>query len=190
MSELIKSKKRVSDHGEVFTPKKIVLEMCDLFSTEDWSDPSSIFLEPTCGNGNFVVEIIRKQIENGLSVFDAVNSTFGMDIMADNILECRIRVYDICKEFENDPDKIFRLVCVIVNNFFRVDDSLEFMKSGKWAEYKFYDHVPTTKENVGTGLNKFMKNNTAPQIKNRKEQEKIEIDATEIISMSFPKEEN
>ena len=181
MASLIKSKQRVSNHGEVFTPSRIVSEMCELFSKDDWGDPSSIFLEPTCGDGNFVVAIILKKIESGLSLFNAINTTFGMDIMSDNILECRLRIYHICKELESDQQKLNRLANVIVNNFFVVSDSLEFIQSGKFSEYKFYDYDPTTKDNVGTGLNKFFKKNNAPQIKNRKEQEKIETKAKEFL---------
>ena len=90
--KLTKSKERVSEFGEVFTPEHIVLDMIKLIPDNNWCDKSFIVLEPTCGNGNFVVEVIQKKIDSGLTLYDALNTTFGMDIMHDNIQECIDRI--------------------------------------------------------------------------------------------------
>ena len=63
--KIIKSKNRVRDNGEVFTPSWLVEDMLNLVSDEDWADPKKIFLEPACGNGNFLVAIYKKKIEFG-----------------------------------------------------------------------------------------------------------------------------
>lgn len=120
----IKSKKRVQERGEVFTNEREVKAMCDLVSQEcDRID--SRFLEPACGDGNFLVEIIARKLsvvtrQYGKSEVDwekysvlAMTSIYGVDIMSDNAEECRARLYAIwekeylkkCKNLANDDCK-------------------------------------------------------------------------------------
>lgn len=61
--KLIKSKQRVSDFGEVFTPAHIVKDMCDLVPAEMWVSIDITFLEPACGTGNFLAEILARKLE-------------------------------------------------------------------------------------------------------------------------------
>ena len=75
--------------GEVFTPRALVLEMLRRVSKETWSDPSKTFLDPTCGNGNFLVCVVTLKIAAGLSPLQALQTTFGVDIMQDNVDDCR-----------------------------------------------------------------------------------------------------
>lgn len=84
MSEkLIKSKQRVKDFAEVFTPAHIVKDMCDLVPEEMWTNVETTFLEPACGTGNFLVEILERKFklckdwEDGLR---ALKSVYGVDI--------------------------------------------------------------------------------------------------------------
>ena len=102
----IRSKKRVADHGEVFTAEREVKAMCDLVKQET-ERIESRFLEPACGNGNFLVEVLRRNlavVENRYkkSAYDyerysvlAVTSLYGVDILEDNAEECRKRLFDI-----------------------------------------------------------------------------------------------
>ena len=62
-SKLIKSKDRVRDHGEVFTPVHIVKDMCDLIPSDIWENIDTKFLEPCCGNGNILAEIAQRKFE-------------------------------------------------------------------------------------------------------------------------------
>lgn len=142
MTTHIRSKERVAKHGEVFTPEHIVHDMHKLIPEEAWGDPTMIYLEPTCGHGNFVEAAVQKKMDAGLSAYDAVNTVFGMDIMQDNIEECRKRVWDLVK-YRAPQAHRDRLRAIIVNNIVQVKDSLAFMKEGKWAEKKFFDHDPT-----------------------------------------------
>lgn len=79
---LIKSKKRVKDFAEVFTPDFIVKDMCDLIPSEIWQNIESTFLEPACGTGNFLVEIMSRKYllckteKDGLK---ALNTIVGVD---------------------------------------------------------------------------------------------------------------
>lgn len=86
----IKSKKRVHDYGEVFTPSKIVKAMCDLIP--DWTGN---VLEPSCGNGNFLVEIANRKLAAGMTAEQAARTIFGVDILQDNIDEAIARMAEI-----------------------------------------------------------------------------------------------
>lgn len=99
-----KSKERVRDHGEVFTDEREVKAMCDLVSDE-CNRIDSRFLEPACGDGNFLAEILTRKLavvrrKYGKSPLDyeknavlAASSIYGVDILFDNVLACRARMF-------------------------------------------------------------------------------------------------
>jgi hypothetical protein len=109
MQKQIKSKKRVADHGEVFTNEREVNAMLDLVKSET-ERIDSRFLEPACGNGNFLIEILRRKIEVVKSKYKksqhewerysvvALSSCYGVDILEDNCIECRARLFDFFKK--------------------------------------------------------------------------------------------
>jgi hypothetical protein len=98
--ELVKSKKRVADHGEVFTPSWMVEDMLDLVKTES-ERIDSRFLEPACGSGNFLKVVLSRKLQTvearyKKSEFErrhqallALMCTYGIELLADNIKECR-----------------------------------------------------------------------------------------------------
>ena len=100
------SKKRVSDHGEVYTSKREVNAMLDLVKQET-ERIESRFLEPACGTGNFLSEILyrklhvvwerygKSQLEYERNAVLAITSIYGIDILEDNVVECRKRLYEI-----------------------------------------------------------------------------------------------
>jgi len=109
---LIKSKKRVADHGEVFTPPWLVNAMLDLVKGEaDRID--SRFLEPACGSGNFLIRVLQRklaavEIKFGKSEFEkrhyallGLMCTYGIELLADNIAECRANMLDVLAEYLN-----------------------------------------------------------------------------------------
>lgn len=105
----VKSKQRVADHGEVFTAEREVKAMCDLVKSET-ERIDSRFLEPACGEGAFLTEILRRKLavvkrQYGKSPADyerysvlAVTSLYGVDILADNAAVCRKNLFDIWDE--------------------------------------------------------------------------------------------
>ncbi len=109
---LVKSKQRVVDHGEVFTPPWMVDAMLDLVKDES-ERIDSRFLEPACGSGNFIRQIMRRklaavEIKYGKSEFDrkqyallALMCIYGIELLADNITECRANVLEIFAEYLN-----------------------------------------------------------------------------------------
>lgn len=111
MSEsLITSKQRVADHGEVFTPAWMVEAMLDLVKDETYRIGSR-FLEPACGSGNFLVKILKRKLaqverEYGKSDFEkrhfalfAVMCIYGIELLSDNISECRANLLEILAEY-------------------------------------------------------------------------------------------
>ena len=109
MEGQVKSRQRVVDHGEVFTAEREVNAMLDLVKTET-ERIDSRFLEPACGNGNFIAEELRRKLavvasryrksplEYQRYAFLAVSSIYGVDILADNVGECRERLFRIVEK--------------------------------------------------------------------------------------------
>lgn len=123
----IKSRERVAERGEVFTAKREVNAMLDLVKQET-ERIDSRFLEPACGTGNFLVEILRRKLDviwnhyQGqvsqvqLQSVIAVSSIYGIDIMKDNLAECRLRLIEILCEWYphailggQAPDKLIQV---------------------------------------------------------------------------------
>ena len=105
----VKSRARVSDHGEVFTAQREVNAMLDLVKQET-ERIDSRFLEPACGDGNFLAEILRRKLAAVRARYRkspadyekyavvAVTSIYGVDILQDNVEACRARLFDIWDE--------------------------------------------------------------------------------------------
>src|SRR5271156_5637453 len=106
----LKSKQRVADHGEVFTPTWMVDAMFDLVKDET-ERIDSRFLEPACGSGNFLVQILRRklaavELKYGKSDFErrhyallALMCIYGIELLADNIAECRENLLEIFVDY-------------------------------------------------------------------------------------------
>lgn len=119
ITQQVKSKKRVAEHGEVFTNEREVNAMLDLVKNET-ERIDSRFLEPACGNGNFLAEVLRRklavvesryaksQIEFERYAVIAVSSMYGVDILEDNAIECRERLYII---FNDKYTALFKDKC-------------------------------------------------------------------------------
>lgn len=88
----MKSKERVKSLGEVFTPLELVENMLDRLPLELWADPSKTFCDPSCGNGNFLVAVLKRKLKAKHTVRQALSSVYGVDIMLDNVEECRERL--------------------------------------------------------------------------------------------------
>lgn len=95
-----KSKQRVRDFGEVFTAQREVKAMCDLI--HDWRGN---VLEPACGTGNFLVEILRRKLAAGMTQREAAATMFGIDIQPDNVRETIERLCDIAPEGREEFEK-------------------------------------------------------------------------------------
>ena len=125
---LIKSKKRVADHGEVFTPRWLVEKMLDLVKGES-ERIDSRFLEPAFGSGNFLVPVLQRKLaaveaKFGGADFDrrqyallAVMCTYGIEILADNIAECRANMLEVFAEYLDleERDDLYRAAFYVLS---------------------------------------------------------------------------
>ena len=106
MPKQVKSRKRVTDHGEVFTNEREVNAMLDMVESE-CERIESRFLEPACGDGNFLAEVLRRKLcvvkknygksapDYERSAFLAASSLYGVEILADNAGACRKRLFEL-----------------------------------------------------------------------------------------------
>lgn len=134
----IKTRNRVRDFGEVFTNEREVKAMCDLIPNETWNNISSTFLEPACGNGNFLVEIYRRKLERCENEKDGLNalaSIVGIDIQADNVQESRQRLKAMYRDkFPRANEIALQMADMILKNNIICGDSLKIME--KWEDKK------------------------------------------------------
>lgn len=152
---LIKSRDRVQDVGEVFTPDFLVERMLDRFPSDAWK-PNKDWLEPTCGNGQFILGILRRKIKTGSTLLQALDSTFGADIMKDNVSECHIRIYaEIAIPYWREHKirgnalkrERLRAVCLVEHHIRHTKDSLK-EDFEKWQ--RFDDTTQTYKDKFGS----------------------------------------
>jgi hypothetical protein len=125
---LIKSKQRVADHGEVFTPQWLVEKMLDLVKGET-ERIDSRFLEPACGSGNFLVPILQRKLaaveaKYGRSEFEkrhhalqALTCCYGIELLADNIAECRANMLEVFAAYLklDEADELYRAAAHVLS---------------------------------------------------------------------------
>lgn len=132
---LVKSKQRVADHGEVFTPAWMVEAMLDLVKDETGRIDSR-FLEPACGSGNFLVQVLRRklaavELKYGRSDFErrhyallGLMCIYGIELLPDNMAECRANLLEVFAEYLGlDPeDDLYRAAAnVLAHNLVQGD---------------------------------------------------------------------
>jgi len=92
MSGIERDKARVKSTGEVFTPTPLVQEILDQLPQEQFQDLSKTFLDPSCGDGQFLGEVLIRKVENGIDFETALSTIYGVDLMQDNVELCRERL--------------------------------------------------------------------------------------------------
>lgn len=135
MSGLVKSKQRVAEHGEVFTPSDLTEAMLDLVKDES-ERIDARFLEPACGSGNFLVPVLQRKLATvraryGKSSFErrhhaliALMSIYGIELLRDNVTECRDNLLQVfADEVEVGPTEEFHkaAACVLAVNIVHGD---------------------------------------------------------------------
>jgi hypothetical protein len=141
--DLIKSKKRVADHGEVFTPQWMVEAMLNLVKDET-ERIDSRFLEPACGSGNFLVWVLQRklgavELKFGKSDFEkrhyallALMCIYGIEVLADNIAECRANLLEIFSDYLklNESDDLYRTASYVLSQNLVHGDALSMCAPG------------------------------------------------------------
>lgn len=142
MEKQVKSKQRVADHGEVFTPAWMVQAMLDLVKGET-ERIDSRFLEPACGSGNFLVRILQRklaavELKFGKSDFEkrhyallALMCTYGIELLADNIAECRANMLDIFTDYLHiaESDDLYKAASYVLSQNLVHGDALTMRTS-------------------------------------------------------------
>ena len=83
---------RIKQTGEIFTPTPLVQEMLDNIPLDQFTEPTKTFLDPSCGDGQFLSEVMIKKMEYGSTFEQALSTTYGVELMMDNVIECRNRL--------------------------------------------------------------------------------------------------
>jgi hypothetical protein len=139
---LVKSKQRVADHGEVFTPAWMVEAMLDLVKDET-ERIDSRFLEPACGSGNFLVRVLQRklaavELKFGRSDFEkrhyallALMCTYGIELLADNIAECRVNLLEILADYLDldESEDLYRAAFYVLSQNLVHGDALKMCTS-------------------------------------------------------------
>lgn len=157
MTEANKAKRteRAKQTAEVFTPPRLVKQMLDKLPKEVWRKGKT-FLDPACGSGNFLIAVLWRKIERNHNPLEALSTIYGVDIMRDNVQECRLRLLKLVSLYEpltEDHVKVVWTNIVYINvdkheggsldyDFafrpkFRQEDIdrwMEWIKNGKLAE--------------------------------------------------------
>ena len=152
---MIKSKKRVADHGEVFTPPWLVETMLNIVKDET-ERIDSRFLEPACGSGNFLVRVLRRklatvEIKFGKSNFEkqhyallALMCTYGIELLADNIDECRANMLETLAEYLDidESDDLYRAASYVLSQNLVHGDALTMrMRDGQPITFAEWGYI-------------------------------------------------
>lgn len=159
---LLRTKQRVADHGEVFTPQWLVEAMLDLVKDET-ERIDSRFLEPACGSGNFLVRILQRklaavELKYSKSDFErrhyallSVMCTYGIELLSDNIDECRANLLEIFADYLKleESEDLFKAASYVLSQNLVHGDALMMRTS---------DDLPITFAEWGyLGKGKFMR---------------------------------
>jgi hypothetical protein len=169
--KLTKSKKRIADHGEVFTPPWMVEAMLDLVKAET-ERIDSRFLEPACGSGNFLVQVLQRkltavELKYGKSDFEkqhfallGLMCIYGIELLPDNILECKGNLLEIFADYLqlDGDDDLYKSASFILSQNLIHGDALEmrthsgqdiafaewgYLGKGKFQRRDFHLHTLT-----------------------------------------------
>jgi len=146
MLERDKNSQREDRHNitqEDFTPSSIVKMLCDNVSEDEYKNHASTFMDNSCGVGNILVEVLKRKLSYCSTindVIDVLKSIYGIDLMADNVEECRNNLYkitiDMFPEITDDFNINFK-VRSIIRNRIQWCDSLKF-------DYNHWPHLSVT----------------------------------------------
>jgi hypothetical protein len=92
MGGIERDKLRVKSTGEVFTPTELVREMLGQIPMDQFTDPAKMFLDNSCGDGQFLGEVLIRKMKNGSAFEQALRTIYGVDLMIDNVDLCRERL--------------------------------------------------------------------------------------------------
>jgi len=137
MSGVDREQVRVKATGEVFTPTPLVQEILEQLPHDTFTDVNKTVLDPSCGDGQFLGEVLIRKMENGSTIEQALGTIYGVDLMEDNVELCRERLLCGREDLRHIVEQ--NIVCA---------DGLRY-------HYRFDDSHPYDDEAVITNKNKF-----------------------------------
>jgi type I restriction-modification system DNA methylase subunit len=137
MSGIERDRARVKATGEVFTPTELVQEILEQLPLDQFQDPTKTFLDNSCGDGQFLSEILIRKLENGSTFEQALSTIYGVDLMPDNVKLCQDRLLCGREDLRHIVEK--NIVCA---------DALRY-------HYRFDGSYPYDDESVLQNYNNF-----------------------------------
>ena len=173
MTKQIKSKQRVADHGEVFTREQEVNAMLDLVKDETLRIESR-FLEPACGDGNFLIQILKRKLEiveknyrTSQREYEfyavlAICSIYGIELLEDNVNACRMRLFHYMQqEYERLYQEINEKFYAVLKHILELNIvhgnalSMTHAKPNQHGEYEMLTFPHWTAQEMGAGYLKW-----------------------------------
>lgn len=125
MSGIEREQARVKATGEVFTPTSLVQEILDKLPNSYFTDKTKTVLDPSCGDGQFLGEVLIRKMENGIDFETALSTIYGVDLMEDNVELCRERLLCGRHDLRHIVEK--NIVCADgLRYHYRFDDSYPY----------------------------------------------------------------
>ena len=158
LKKVADKKSRVKTFGEVFTPTPLVNEILDKLPKDAWQSKKT-FIDPSCGNGQFLAEVVRRKLEKGHPALQVLFTTFGVEIQSKNTVECRNRILELLVAADDYGE--------INKNFYKkalkytivTKDALAFLKEGGIENFIDRCHDIEIKTAWGIALTKGFKEN-------------------------------
>ena len=120
---------RIKSTGEVFTPTTLVEEILDKMDPILFNNPEKTFLDPSCGDGQFLASILYRKLQNGIDFETALSTIYGVDLMQDNIDLCRDRLLCGREDLRHIVEK--NIVCADALNYHYRFDGTDPYKTGQ-----------------------------------------------------------
>jgi hypothetical protein len=151
---LVKSKQRIADHGEVFTPEWLVNDMLDLVKDES-ERIDSRFLEPACGSGNFLVKVLQRKLTTVKEKFKKTDfekhhyallslmCIYGIELLPDNVIECKQNMAEIfCDFLELDPSaELAKAASFVLDKNIVLGDALSMLSDNKPIVFSEWGYI-------------------------------------------------
>ena len=135
MSGIDREHARVKATGEVFTPTPLVQEMLDKLPSVYFNDSTKTILDPSCGDGQFLSEVLIRKLENGIDFETALCTIYGVDLMEDNVELCRERLLCGREDLRHIVER--NIICADgLRYHYRFDDSYPYDDEAKEQEFE------------------------------------------------------
>lgn len=133
MSGLERDQTRIKATGEIFTPTELVRDILDRLLKEIFTDPDKTYLDPSCGDGQFLGEVLIRKVENGIDFEQALSTIYGVDLMQDNVDLCRERL--LCGQEHLRPIVEKNIVCADALRYHYRFDNTDPYKTAKDIQF-------------------------------------------------------